>query len=346
MCIRDRHSPDASLEVTFAADRYRDHDAHDLAIRFLRVVRAFTTDTTRAVGDIRITDPLEVADVAPARGPVSGEPITFGEILDDSVSRNPYGIAATDGDTSITYRELDARAHRLARVLLASGVWESDAQATSEPVVAMAIPRSIEALVAIWAIVRTGAAYVPVDPTYPPERIAHMLTDSGARLVVTDSATRERIPSSTMPILVVDEQSVLDRLAGASTAPLTETEAVPAGVDQLAYIIYTSGSTGRPKGVLVPHSGLRAVRDELRARMTPDEGSRVLHFASPSFDASVLEFLLAAAGSACLVIAPTDVYGGKPLARFLTRTGVTHAFITPAAVASICLLYTSDAADE
>ncbi|WP_270486880.1 non-ribosomal peptide synthetase [Gordonia jacobaea] len=333
--IAHLHSPDASLEVTFAADRYRDHDAHDLAIRFLRVVRAITTDTTRAVGDIRITDPLEVADVAPARGPVSGEPMTFGEILDDAVSRNPYGIAATDGDTSITYRELDARAHRLARVLLASGVWESDAQATSEPVVAMAIPRSIEALVAIWAIVRTGAAYVPVDPTYPPERIAHMLTDSGARLVVTDSATRERIPSSTMPTLVVDEQSVLDRLADASTAPLTETEAVPAGVDQLAYIIYTSGSTGRPKGVLVPHSGLRAVRDELRARMTPDEGSRVLHFASPSFDASVLEFLLAAAGSACLVIAPTDVFGGKPLARFLTRTGVTHAFITPAAVASM-----------
>ena len=327
------HSPDATLEVTFAADRYDDRDAHDLAVRFLRVVRAITTDTKRAVGDIRITDPLEVADVAPARGPRSGEPMTFGEILDDAVSRNPDGIAATDGDTDITYRELDARAHRLARLLLASGVRDSDSVA--EPVVAMAIPRSIEALVAIWAIVRTGAAYVPVDPTYPPERIAHMLTDSGAQLVVTDSATRERIPSSTTPVIVVDEQPVLDRLARTSAAPLTDAEATPAGIDQLAYIIYTSGSTGRPKGVLVPHSGLRAVRDELRARMTPHVGSRVLHFASPSFDASVLEFLLAAAGSACLVIAPTDVFGGKPLAQFLTRTGVTHAFITPAAVASM-----------
>ncbi|MGV9478474.1 amino acid adenylation domain-containing protein [Gordonia aichiensis] len=328
------HSPDASLEVTFAVDRYRDHDAHELGVRFLRVVRAITTDAARAVGDIRVTDPLEVADVAPARGPRGADPMTFGAILDDAVSHNPDGIAATDGDTEITYRELDARANRLARLLLGRGIGGAHASDEPEPVVAMAIPRSIEALVAIWAIVRTGAAYVPVDPTYPPERIAHMLADSGAQLVVTDSAHRDSAPAAAQ-VIVVDDRAVRDRLARQSAAPLADTETIGARVDGLAYIIYTSGSTGRPKGVLVPHSGLRAVRDELRARMTPRQDSRVLHFASPSFDASVLEFLLAAAGSACLVIAPTDVYGGKPLAQFLTRNRVTHAFITPAAVASM-----------
>ena len=85
----------------------------------------------------------------------------------------------------------------------------------------------------------------------------------------------------------------------------------------------------------MPHAGLRAVHDELRERLTPGTTSRVLHFASPSFDASVLEFLLAACGSATLVIAPTDVYGGTALSDFIDRHGVTHAFITPAAVASM-----------
>lgn len=328
-------SSHAALEVTYATNRYRHCEAHDLAVRFLRVVRAITTDTERAVGDIRVTDPLEVADVAPASGPRPGEPMTFGEILDAAVTRGQDHIAATDGVVDITYRELDARAHRLARLLLGRGIGGGARPGSDpEPVVAMAIPRSIEALVAIWAIVRSGAAYVPVDPTYPPERIAHMLADSGAQLVVTDTATRDRLPS-TAPVIAVDDDAVLARLARQSSAPLTSAEAIPARPDQLAYIIYTSGSTGRPKGVLVPHSGLRAVRDELRTRMSPDSRSRVLHFASPSFDASVLEFLLAAAGSACLVIAPPDLYGGEPLARFLTDNRVTHAFITPAAIASM-----------
>ncbi|MDR2281378.1 MAG: AMP-binding protein, partial [Gordonia sp. (in: high G+C Gram-positive bacteria)] len=109
----------------------------------------------------------------------------------------------------------------------------------------------------------------------------------------------------------------------------------PIDLDQLAYVIYTSGSTGVPKGVLVTHRGLAAVHDELGARMSPGTASRVLHFASPSFDASVLEFLMAAAGAATLVIVPTTVYGGGELQDFLARREVTHAFITPAAVATM-----------
>ncbi|WP_267615377.1 non-ribosomal peptide synthetase [Gordonia bronchialis] len=323
-----------AVSLTYDTDRYRHEDAELLITRLLRVVRAMLRDPGSAVGDVRITDPLEVAALAPATGPEPGSPMTLGALLDAAVRRNPDGVAAITDTGSITYAELDARSNRLARVLLGRGVAERDAGAP-EPVVAMAIGRSIEALVAIWAIVKSGAAYVPVDPTYPADRIAHMLSDSSARLVVTTTADAERLPTG-LPMLVIDDRAVRTRIGHSSPALITDAER-PATVhtDQLAYVIYTSGSTGTPKGVLVPHAGLRAVHDELRERLTPGTTSRVLHFASPSFDASVLEFLLAACGSATLVIAPTDVYGGTALSDFIDRHGVTHAFITPAAVASM-----------
>ncbi|MDL9944923.1 amino acid adenylation domain-containing protein [Gordonia sp. ABSL11-1] len=331
----------ASVEVSYAAGRYRREDVELLIARLMRVVRAMICDPQRAVGDIRVTDPLEVARFSPVTGPHPSRPVTFGTLLDEAVRRNPNGLAAVTEHDVITYADLDARANRLARVLLGRGIGSrtTDSPSTEsshgEPVVAMAVPRSIDALVAIWAIIRSGAAYVPIDPTYPADRIAHMLDDSGACLVVTTGEARPSVTTDT-PTIVLDDPAIRTRIGHSSPAPLSDDErTTPIRVDQLAYIIYTSGSTGKPKGVLVPHSGLTAVRDELRDRLAPNMSSRVLHFASPSFDASVLEFLLASAGAATLVVVPTDVYGGAPLADFVDRHGVTHAFITPAAVASM-----------
>ncbi|MGX7696269.1 non-ribosomal peptide synthetase [Gordonia polyisoprenivorans] len=327
-------APGAMLEVTFDRTRYGHADTEILATRLLRVVRAMITDADRPIGDVRITDPLEVAEVSPARGPESAPTLTLGTLFDEAVRRNPDGCAAVaenaDGtEESLTYAELDARANRLARVILGRDLGDT------EPVVAMAIPRSIDALVAIWAIVRSGAAYVPIDPTYPADRITHMLADSGAVLVLTRSDVAERI-GDTVPTVVVDSTATRSRLGRSAPTPISDRERIPVHrTDALAYVIYTSGSTGRPKGVLVPHSGLRAVHDELHTRMAPGADSRVLHFASPSFDASVLEFLLAASGSAALVIVPPDLYGGTALAEFIDRHRVSHAFITPAAVASM-----------
>lgn len=324
-----------TLSLTYARDRYRADAAEQFGIRLLRVVRALVSDPQRAVGDIRITDPLEVDALCPLSGPPAVVPRTFADLLDDAVRRNPAGPAVvsqspTGDTTSVSYRELDARANQLARLLLARKI-----AAGPETLVAMAIPRSLDAVVAIWAIVRTGAAYVPVDPTYPADRIAHMLTDSGARALV---GTREHLPTgdTAIPTVALDDPRVVRQLAELSTAPIGDAErGHRIRPDQLAYLIYTSGSTGAPKGVLVPNRGLAAVHDALAITMRPNPDARVLHFASPSFDASVLEFLLAVAGCAPLMIAPSTVYGGRDLSGFLRRSEVTHAFITPAAVASM-----------
>ncbi|MCF8588493.1 non-ribosomal peptide synthetase [Gordonia liuliyuniae] len=329
-------SPAPGLSLTYARNRYSRAGAEELGVRLLRVVRALVADPQRCVGDIRITDPLEVDRLAPVSGPAATTARTYADLLDDAVRRNPDGVAVSaedaDGSTvDVTYRDLSERANRLARRLLTQGVARRP-----ESVVAVAIPRSLEAIVTIWAVVRTGAAYVPVDPTYPAERIAHMLDDSGADLIVTTAAHAAALPADGVLPLVLDDPDMRRRLAATPATPIDDDELPrPIDVDQLAYVIYTSGSTGTPKGVLVPHRGLAAVHDELADRMAPDTTSRVLHFASPSFDASVLEFLLAAAGAATLVVAPTSVYGGTDLQDFLARSGVSHAFITPAAVATM-----------
>ncbi|GAA3185532.1 hypothetical protein GCM10020255_081890 [Rhodococcus baikonurensis] len=126
------------------------------------------------------------------------------------------------------------------------------------------------------------------------------------------------------------------RFAGISTAPLRadERRGTPR-LENTAYLIYTSGSTGRPKGVVVTHNGLENFADEQRHRYGLTEHSRALHFASPSFDASVLEYLLAFAVGGELVVAPTTVYGGTELADVLREGHVTHAFVTPAALTSV-----------
>ena len=109
----------------------------------------------------------------------------------------------------------------------------------------------------------------------------------------------------------------------------------PVRLEHAAYMIYTSGSTGLPKGVVVTHAGLANFATEQRERYAVTPSSRTLHFSSPSFDASVLELLLAFGAGATMVIAPADVYGGEELRSFLADNDVTHAFVTPAALASV-----------
>ncbi|WP_280328870.1 non-ribosomal peptide synthetase, partial [Nocardia wallacei] len=201
-------------------------------------------------------------------------------------------------------------------------------------VVAVGVPRSVESVVAVWAVAKAGAGFVPVDPGYPAERVAHMVTDSGAALGLTVSAARDALPGD-IEWLVLDG-AVRDRLEGMSAEPLENADRLrPLRAEHPAYVIYTSGSTGKPKGVVVTQAGLSSFCDEQRERYRVGNDSRTLHFASPSFDASVLELLLAVGGAATMVVAAPSVYGGDELAALLRRERVTHAFITPAALASV-----------
>ncbi|SUE02485.1 non-ribosomal peptide synthetase [Prescottella equi] len=316
----------ASLD--FATDLFDESTVRGIAHRFIRVLEAVVADPARAVGDIEILDSGELAALAPAHGGSDVSPHVWPELLESAAAVNPDAVALSYLGRTLTYRQLDERSNRLARVLAGRGVGP-------ETFVALGMPRSIDEIVSIWAVAKSGAAFVPVDPNYPAERIAHMLTDSGARLGLTTSALRERLPD-TVPWLVLDDDAIAARLADASPVPVTDADrTAPLHLTHPAYLIYTSGSTGRPKGVIVTHLGIANLTEEERQRFSVTPDARVSHLASPSFDASVFEMMMAFSAGARLVIVPPTVYGGAELTDLLSREGVTHGFITPTALASI-----------
>ncbi|WP_197696539.1 non-ribosomal peptide synthetase [Nocardia terpenica] len=248
-------------------------------------------------------------------------------LLAAAVEIAPDAVAVTDGTRALTYRELDAWSSRAARLLIARGVGPED-------LVAIGIPRSVWSVAAVWSVAKTGAGFVPVDPTYPAERIAHMISDSGAAVGLSVRSSAQELPGADW--LILDDPEFDRELARFVAEPVTNADRVrPLAGAHPAYVIYTSGSTGVPKGVTVTHAGLANLAAEQRDRYAVTPRSRTLHFASPSFDASMLELLLAVGAGATMVIAPAELYGGPELAELLRRERVTHAFVTPAALASV-----------
>ena len=250
-----------------------------------------------------------------------------------AVEANPGGRAVVfaDADTTfdgLTYAELDERSTRLARLLIDRGVGPED-------LVAVAVPRSVDSVLAVWAVAKTGAGFVPVDPHYPAARVAHMLTDSGVAFGLTVTTVRHNLPDHA-EWLLLDDPITTQLLQRYPAERVTNQDRVrPLHGAHPAYVIYTSGSTGVPKGVVITHQGLSGLCDEQRTRYRVTSAARTLHFASPSFDASVLELLLALGSAATMVVVAPTVYGGAELAAVLRRERVTHAFVTPAALASV-----------
>ncbi|WP_327099555.1 amino acid adenylation domain-containing protein [Nocardia vinacea] len=243
-----------------------------------------------------------------------------------AIRYNPTGEPADQRE--LTYTELDESSSRLARELIERGVGPGD-------LVAVGFTRSIESVLAVWAVAKTGAAYVPVDPTLPPERSEYIVADSRAVLGLTDSTHRSRFGTE-IYWLDIDDPLHRERIAARPAHPISYVDRVGTPTEQHpAYVIYTSGSTGRPKGVVVTHAGIAMLVNAQRERYAVDGDSRVLHVCSPNFDVSVLELLLAFSSGATLLVAPPTVFGGAELADLLRRERVTHMLITPAALESV-----------
>ncbi|WP_280382619.1 condensation domain-containing protein, partial [Nocardia wallacei] len=311
-------------EFSFARDLFDESTVEGFAERFTRLLRAIAADPQAAVGAIDIMDAAERAEVVSRTGGPAVPARTLPELLAAAVSRDPSAPAVIFRDVRLTYGELDQRSNRLARLLIERGLGTED-------FVAIAIPRSSDSYLAEWGVAKSGAAFVPIDPAYPSDRIEHMLTDSGAPVGLTVSAVRADLPDS-VEWLVLDELE-LEQYSDETVADADRLR--PVRPENLAYVIYTSGSTGVPKGVVVPHAGLVNLSAEQVERYNLDSGSRTLHFSSPSFDASIMELLLAIGPAGALVVVPTGVFGGEELYELIRREQVTHLFITPAALATL-----------
>jgi amino acid adenylation domain-containing protein/non-ribosomal peptide synthase protein (TIGR01720 family) len=232
------------------------------------------------------------------------------ELFATRVRERPEATAVTCEGTSLTYRELDVRANRLAHGLIARG-------AGPRTRIALCTRRGIDTIVAMLAVLKVGAAYVPLDPDYPEERLAFLIEDCGARLVLAEGQFRGRLPAA---ISVADPHG--DWYAGYPAQPPT----VAVRPDDLVYAMYTSGSSGQPKGVLIEHRCVTHLCTDQHIRFDADE---VISQSGPlSFDASTFEIWGALLSGARLAICPPGVLSAEEVGEHIRTSGVTTMWMT------------------
>ncbi|MEU7632730.1 amino acid adenylation domain-containing protein, partial [Nocardia sp. NPDC049220] len=321
--------------VEFRTDLFDSRTVKLLISRLRRVLEAVVADPGARIRSIDLLDDVERhrllvewSNTGDRVGPVL--PSTIAELFARQVARVPEATAVASGGRSLSYSELDRQANRLARVLIDRGVGP-------ETIVAIVLPRSMEMIVAIMAVSKAGGAYLPIDPDYPRERVEFMLGDAGVRLILTKSSTAESVlrPDSIdvppdIPVLVLDTADTATLVGGRHSDPITDIDRLrPSSPLHAAYVIYTSGSTGIPKGVVITHTGVADLLAAQHDLLDIDDTSRVLQFASPSFDAAFFELLLALGSGATLVVPAQSRIVGAELADLITGCRVTHAVLTP-----------------
>ncbi|GLZ39389.1 non-ribosomal peptide synthase/polyketide synthase [Actinokineospora sp. NBRC 105648] len=266
-----------TLRLGYRSDLFSPAEARAVLGRVARVLDAFAQEPDLPVGRLQLLSAEEIAETVgawnatdhdvPARGIV--------DLFEEADHLHADSIAVLSelpGATGLTYAELNARANQLARLLIERG-------AGPEQFIAVALPRTEQLVVALLAILKSGAAYLPLDPDYPADRLAFMLEDTAPTLVVTTAALRSRVPDSPAPVVLLDG----DPAAG---LPEHDVTGVPLRLTNPAYVIYTSGSTGRPKGVVIEHRSLGAYLLWARSAYPAMTGTALVH--SPiSFDLTV-----------------------------------------------------------
>ncbi|MCY1059909.1 non-ribosomal peptide synthetase [Nannocystis sp. SCPEA4] len=315
--------------VEFSADLLARGDVEALVARFLRLLAEVVADPQRRLGAIELLGPEEqrrlLVDWNSAASLVPEAPLPA--LFEAWARRTPHATAVTLADESLNYGELNARANRLARALIARGIGP-------EQVVAIAAPRSFALVTAILGVLKTGAAYVPLDPTHPAQRIAALCHDIAPALLLSAEDPPRGVPAD-IPRLALADPRLADELAAQADADLADGDRTrPLSAACPAYVIFTSGSTGRPKGVVVTHAGLASVAAVQALRLGVSTNSKILQFAAPAFDGAVWELCGALLNGATLVLAPPEQLApGAPLVELIARAGITHLTIPPAALA-------------
>ena len=312
-----------TVDLTYAADLFDEPTIIEFAARFARVLDSVTTDTSKAIGAVSIIDARERSLVLDewnrtAHG-VVGE--SLAELFDAQVARTPDAVAVVFADAELSYAEFDARVNRLARHLITLDIGP-------EMLVGLAIRRSVDLLVAMYAIVKAGAAYVPIDPDQPAERNAYVLEIAQPRCVVTTE--RDGFEGAGDRAHVTVFADTVD-VAGHSAAPVRDAErTAPLRPESPAYVIFTSGSTGRPKGVAVTHAAIvnRLVWMQAEYDLTTDDV--VLQKTPFTFDVSVWEFFWPLQIGARLVVAVPDGHRDPEyLARLIRSASVSVTHFVP-----------------
>ncbi|WP_328562795.1 non-ribosomal peptide synthetase [Streptomyces coelicoflavus] len=323
---RDAEGAPAGLGAVleFSTDLFDGSTAESFVARLLRLLQAVTADPRRRIGDIEILSDAERRQVlAEWDGPalaVGGASLP--ERFEEQAARHPDAVAVEHPGGAVGYAELNARANRVARALIARGVGP-------ESLVAVAMPRSAELVTALLAVLKAGAGYLPLDPEYPAERIAYMLRDARPACVLTTAAHAHVLPPAVADATVtVDAAPTVAALAALPATDVTDAErCAPLDPAHPAYVIYTSGSTGRPKGVVMPAASTANLLEWHEGALPGGPGTRVAQFTAVSFDVSVQETLSALLSGKTLVVCDEDTRRDPvALAEWLERAAIQELY--------------------
>ncbi|MFE5098116.1 amino acid adenylation domain-containing protein, partial [Streptomyces sp. NPDC056638] len=265
-----------------SADLFSVESAALIVARWARVIEALTTDPKLRLSAVDVLDADERRRVLTEWNDTAVElpRLTVPELFEAQVARTPDAVAVVAAGRELSYSELDERANRLARLLIARGVGP-------ETVVAVCMERGVDQVVALLGVLKAGAGYLPVDAGYPAERIAFLLENAAPVVALASAATAGALAGA---VVVVDSPEVVAELAGLAARALDAGErVVRLRPEHPAYVIYTSGSTGRPKGVVVEHRSVVALLSWAAREFSSDEFARVLVSTSFNFDVSVFE---------------------------------------------------------
>ncbi|WP_034069083.1 pyoverdine non-ribosomal peptide synthetase PvdD, partial [Pseudomonas aeruginosa] len=305
----------------YATDLFDASTVERLAGHWRNLLRGIVANPRQRLGELPLLDAPERRQTLSEWNPAQRECAVQGTLqqrFEEQVRQRPQAVALILDEQRLSYGELNARANRLAHCLIARGVG-------ADVPVGLALERSLDMLVGLLAILKAGGAYLPLDPAAPEERLAHILDDSGVRLLLTQGHLLERLPRQAGVEVLAIDGLVLDGYA--ESDPLTTLSA-----DNLAYVIYTSGSTGKPKGTLLTHRNALRLFSATEAWFGFDERDVWTLFHSYAFDFSVWEIFGALLYGGRLVIVPQWVSRSpEDFYRLLCREGVTVLNQTPSA---------------
>ncbi|MER6176722.1 amino acid adenylation domain-containing protein [Streptosporangium sp. NPDC001681] len=307
-------------EVRYALDLFDAPGARTRAEQYVTLLTDAVGDPTRPISRLSLLDAeqlrLVVAEWNRTETPFD-EGASIGALFEARAAAAPDALAVLCGERRLTYRELDERANRVAHRLIRDGVRPGQ-------VVGSMTGRSAEALVAFLGTVKSGGVYLPLDPALPPDRLGHILDDSGTGLVLTVAEHAGRVRGDRVRTVELDTGWSTIEAEEPATGP-----GVTPAPDATAYLIYTSGSTGHPKGVEVPHRGVSNLASALSREfsLTPDD--RVALFASLSFDASIWEITMALPNGSALCVLDPSAMTPQETAKVISDQGVTAATFPP-----------------
>jgi amino acid adenylation domain-containing protein len=312
-------------ELTYSTDLFERATVDRMLGHLERVLEQVAADADVRLSRLELLGEAERALVLETWNDTAAEypaDVCIHELFQAQAERTPDAVAVVFEDDSLTYRELNERANRLAHHLAHLG-------AGPEARVGICLDRSAEMVVAMLAVLKSGAAYLPLDPSYPADRLAYMLQDSGAPLLVTQGSLRGLLPADGVRIVSVDED------AAAIASHSADTPSAPVDAANAAYVIYTSGSTGNPKGVQVTHRNAVSFFAGMDERVGGSAAGTWLAVTRISFDIHVLELLWTLARGFRVVVQPEPdrARDGDSIAEQIRRHSVTHLQCTPSLAA-------------